>query len=88
MSPRLRLHPGRALVAVCCCLPLLACQQLTNPTASVELQESLYELQDLLVQMREETAMLQGQVDSLQFVVARQDSTLRRMANLMGMPVP
>jgi hypothetical protein len=82
------MHPGRTLVAVCVALPLLACQQLTNPTANVELQESLYELQDLLVQMREETALLQGQVDSLQFVVARQDSTLRRMANLMGMPVP
>ena len=28
------------------------CQKLTNPTAEVELQQSLYDLQDLLVQMR------------------------------------
>jgi hypothetical protein len=64
------------------------CQQLTNPAAQVELQESLYELQDLLVQMREETAMLQWQVDSLQSVVARQDTSLRRLANQLGMPLP
>jgi len=63
------------------------CQPLTNPAAQVELQESLYQLQDLLVQMREETAMLQWQVDSLQGVVARQDTSLRRLANQLGMPI-
>jgi len=65
-----------------------ACQQLTNPAAQAELQQSLYELQDLLVQMRDETAMLQSQVDSLQGVVARQDTSLRRVANQLGMPLP
>ncbi len=64
------------------------CTQLTNPGADVELQQSLYDLQDLLVQMREETALLQSQVDSLSFVVARQDTSLRRIANLIGAPVP
>jgi len=68
--------------------PAVACQQLTNPTTSVELQQSLYELQDLLVQMREETALLQWQVDSLHGVVARQDTSLRRLANQLGMPLP
>jgi len=64
------------------------CKQITNPNADVELQQSLYDLQDLLVQMRDETSLLQMQVDSLQGVVARQDTTLRRIANLMGSPVP
>ncbi len=64
------------------------CKQITNPNAEVELQQSLYDLQDLLVQMREETSLLQSQVDSLQFVVARQDTALRRIANLMGAPLP
>lgn len=64
------------------------CQQLTNPAAQAELQQSLYELQDLLVQMREETAALQWQVDSLQGVVARQDTSLRRVANQLGVPLP
>lgn len=64
------------------------CQNLTNPAAQVELQQSLYDLQDLLVQMREETSLLQTQVDSLQGVVARQDTSLRRIANLLGAPLP
>jgi hypothetical protein len=64
------------------------CKQITNPNADVELQQSLYDLQDLLVQMREETSLLQMQVDSLQGVVARQDTSLRRIANLMGSPIP
>lgn len=64
------------------------CKQITNPNADVELQQSLYDLQDLLVQMREETSLLQLQVDSLQGVVARQDSSLRKIANLMGSPIP
>ncbi len=64
------------------------CKQITNPNADIELQQSLYDLQDLLVQMRDETAMLQMQVDSLQGVVARQDTSLRRIANLMGSPIP
>jgi hypothetical protein len=84
-SPR-RLTRWLVLVAVLA--PSLACQQLTNPAASAELQESLYELQELLGQMRDETAMLQWQVDSLQGVVARQDTSLRRLANQLGMPLP
>lgn len=64
------------------------CQKLTNPAADVELQQSLHDLQDLLVQMREETSLLQTQVDSLQGVVARQDTSLRRIANLLGAPLP
>ncbi len=67
---------------------LAACQQLTNPAGSVELQQSLYDLQDQLTQLREESTMLQWQVDSLQAVVAQQDSSLRRIANLMGSPLP
>lgn len=79
---------ARTLLVGAMLAPALACQQLTNPAASVELQQSLYDLQDLLVQMREETAVLQWQVDSLQGVVARQDTSLRRLANQLGMPMP
>jgi hypothetical protein len=38
--------------------------------------------------LREVDAALQGQVDSLARVVARQDSLLRQIANLAGVPVP
>ncbi len=80
----------RALVTVFVLSPLVgltACQQLTNPAAQAELQQSMYDLQDMLVGMREETALLQSQVDSLRFVAARQDTTLRQLANLLGAPM-
>ena len=81
---------SRALVplAIGLALALGGCRQLANPVADVELQQSLFELQDLLVEMREQTAQLQWQVDSLQQVVARQDSVLRNVANLVGTPMP
>ncbi len=78
-------------VAAVCALALVVfasgCQQLTNPAAQAELQKSMYDLQDMLMDMRDETALLQGQVDSLRFVVARQDSTMRQLSNLLGAPM-
>lgn len=64
------------------------CRQLANPIAEVELQQSLYDLQDLIAGMQDDMMQLQGSVDSLQRVVAAQDSVLRRVANLVGMPQP
>jgi septal ring factor EnvC (AmiA/AmiB activator) len=87
MSTRRPSRRRRALLALLVLGPLAACRQLTNPAADVELQQSLYDLQDLLAEMRDQTAQLQWQVDSLQQVVARQDSVVRRVANLVGMPM-
>jgi predicted nuclease with TOPRIM domain len=83
MSAPFRVVTGLLAIA----LLSAGCASLANPAASAELQEALLDLQELLGQMREETAMLQWQVDSLQGVVARQDSSLRRLANLLGMPL-
>lgn len=87
--PARRPRPVHALLLSAVAMTMASgCKQLTNPNADVELQQSLYDLQDLLVQMREETSLLQMQVDSLQGVVARQDTSLRKIANLMGAPLP
>ncbi len=84
-----RILPFQALLLAGVAVTLFTgCKQLSNPSADVELQQSLYDLQDLLVQMRDETSLLQMQVDSLQGVVARQDTSLRQIANLMGSPIP
>lgn len=82
------LRPVRWLALSVLLTATAGCQQLTNPAAQAELQQSLYDLQDLLAQMREETAVLQWQVDSLQGVVARQDTSMRRLANQLGLPMP
>lgn len=77
-----------ALLAVLLLLAVGGCRQITNPTADVELQQSLWDLEDLLVQMRDETALLQDQVDSLGRIVARQDTLLRQVAMRSGIPLP
>lgn len=87
MSPR-PLARAVAWVSTALLLAVAGCRQLANPVADVELQQSLYDLQDLLAEMRDQTAQLQWQLDSLQGVVARQDSVLRNVANLVGTPMP
>jgi hypothetical protein len=52
------------------------------------LAETLIDMTDALVAVREETALLQVQVDSLREQVARQDTVLRRLASMAGMPLP
>ena len=53
----------------------------------VTLAETLIEMSDALVALREETALLQAQVDSLREHVARQDTVVRRLASMAGLPL-
>lgn len=54
----------------------------------ISVAEALLEIEDALVGLREESAILQAQIDSLREIVARQDTVLRRIGNLTGVPVP
>jgi hypothetical protein len=49
--------------------------------------ETLIDMSDALVALREETALLQAQVDSLREQMARQDTVLRRLASMAGVPM-
>jgi hypothetical protein len=55
--------------------------------ADVALSEQIIQLGDGLNDLRQENAVLQQQVDSLLIVVARQDTIMRQLANLAGMPL-
>lgn len=59
-----------------------------NPAADAATAEALNEIGNELGMLRDENAQLQYQVDSLRGVVAQQDTVLRRIANLSGMPLP
>lgn len=48
------------------------------------LAETIINMSDALVSVREETALLQAQVDSLREQVARQDTVLRRLSSMAG----
>jgi septal ring factor EnvC (AmiA/AmiB activator) len=65
--------------------PLTAC--LRNPSADAATAQALTEIADQLGAMQQDNAALQNQVDSLRTVVARQDTVVRRLANLAGVPM-
>lgn len=55
---------------------------------NVNTAELLVETQEVVYGLREELATFQDQIDSLRAELNRQDSLLRQMANLQGMPMP
>ena len=58
-----------------------------NPVADAGTTEAIHEIVNELGMLRDDNAVLQAQVDSLRTVVARQDSLLRQVANLSGIPI-
>ena len=75
-----RIAIATALLFVAACVP--------DTTAGINTAQALVELGDALNAVREEQSILQTQVDSLREVVARQDTVLRQVANVAGVPVP
>jgi len=55
--------------------------------ADVAISEQIIQLGDGLNDLRQDNAVLQQQVDSLSRIVARQDTVIRQLANLAGMPL-
>ena len=51
------------------------------------MSEQIIQLGDGLNDLRQENAALQEQVDSLKLIVARQDTVVRQLANLAGVPL-
>ena len=73
---------------VACALALtLACTACPASRADVALSEQVIQLGDGLNDLRQENAVLQQQVDSLRLVVAKQDTVVRQLANLAGVPI-
>ena len=54
-------------------------------TGDTTLAETLIDMSDALMAVREETALLQAQVDSLREQMARQDTVLRRLSAMAGL---
>ena len=81
--PTWRCRQWRVIATACCIAsPLTGC--LRNPAADAATAQALTEIADQLGAMQQDNAALQNQVDSLRAVVARQDTVLRRLANLAG----
>jgi hypothetical protein len=85
---RVRALRALAIAGVLCTPALMGSCQATQPAALEGLGEAVIELGDAVNALQLENALLQEQMDSLRAAVARQDTALRRFANLAGMPLP
>lgn len=56
--------------------------------SDLEVAQSVNDLGDVVNAIRQDYGVLADQVDSLRFIVARQDTLLRQLANLAGVAVP
>jgi hypothetical protein len=65
----------------------LVCAACPASTADVAMSEQIIQLGDGLNDLRQQNAEIQAQVDSLRVVVAKQDTVIRQLANLAGVPL-
>ena len=65
----------------------LTCMGCPASRADIAMSEQIIQLGDGLNDLRQDYAALQQQVDSLRLVVARQDTVVRQVANLAGVPI-
>lgn len=85
--------PPAARVRAAIVLPLLAGAVLslpacvTSPQAEARRAQQMLEMSDAVVQVRQQTADLQTQLDSLKQVLLKQDTTNIRLANVTGIVV-
>jgi hypothetical protein len=66
---------------------ILVCTACPASRADVAISEQIIQLGDGMNDLRQDNAALQQQVDSLRLVVAKQDTIIRQLANLAGVPL-
>ena len=59
-----------------------------SPQADAAIAEQLQQVGDELNAVRQDNAATVEQLDSLKLIVARQDTLLRQIAGMAGVPVP
>lgn len=59
-----------------------------DPRAEANIAQAMTEVGTTLTMVQQDYALLQGQVDSLRQVVARQDTIISRLASMAGLPIP
>ena len=89
VRPRPRLRPraaARTPLAAVALLLAAGCVGRPGGPGDLSQGELLLELSETINDLRAHDALLQEQVDSLRAVVARQDSTMARLAAAAGVP--
>lgn len=74
----------RCAVILLAVLTTLGCR---DPRAEANIAEVMMEVGSTLTELRQDLGDLHNQVDSLKEVAARQDTIIRQLANLAGLPL-
>jgi hypothetical protein len=72
------------VLALAALLILASCR---DPRAEANIAQAMTDVGTQITAMQQDYALLQGQVDSLRGVVARQDTILGRLASMAGLPI-
>ena len=75
--------PKRILCAVALLLAVGSC---VNPKIQADIMAEVNRAADEINAQRQEMAIMQEQIDSLKFAVIKQDSLIKKLANLAGIP--
>ncbi len=73
---------------LCAAAIILAAGSCANPKVQADIMSEVNRAADEINAQRQDMAILQEQIDSLKTVMARQDSVIKRLANLAGLQVP
>ncbi len=85
--PSVRPRP-RALVLLLALTAMVAGACYTDPEEQLDQLQQTMDLQATIEDLASRTTELQFAFDSLRNVVAKQDTTIARLANLAGVPFP
>ena len=83
-TPSQRTIPMARLSLLAVVLILTSCR---DPRAEANIAQAMTDVGTQMTAMQQDYALLQGQVDSLRGVVARQDTILGRLASMAGLPM-
>jgi hypothetical protein len=78
-------EPMRKAFAVVLPIVLASCR---DPRAEANIAQAMMDVGTTISTMQQDYAMLQSEVDSLRQIVARQDTTIIRLASFVGFPLP
>jgi hypothetical protein len=59
-----------------------------DPRAEANIAQAMMDVGNSLAQIQQDLGDLHNQIDSLKEVAARQDTVVRKLANLAGVPAP
>jgi hypothetical protein len=65
---------------------IIAAASCANPKVQADIMGEVQRAADEINAQRQELAILQEQIDSLKYAMAKQDSTIKRLLNVTGLP--